>query len=147
MDADLSHNPKAIPKLVKKMREGYDVVVGSRYVKGGRIENWPNHRKIISKGANLLAKVSTGLKINDMTSGFRAYRLSILESLDLSEIQSDGYAFQVETLFHSKQVNSKITESPITFRGRKEGASKLGGQSIFEFFRILVEIFIERLKG
>lgn len=146
MDADFSHDPEAVPELVDMINEGYDVVVGSRYVEGGRIYNWPFRRRMISKGANFLAGRLVDVGINDMTSGFRAYRSSVLDSLDLSKINSDGYAFQVEILYRCKQIGAKIVEIPIIFKERSSGKSKLGNRAIFGFFKTLFRILIERLR-
>jgi dolichol-phosphate mannosyltransferase len=146
MDADLSHDPAYIPSLVKTINDGYDLVIGSRYVKGGDISNWSIVRRIISKGANFLAKNLTGVKINDMTSGFRAYSIKALRSIDLESIESNGYAFQVEILYKCVKAGFKAVECPIVFRERDEGKSKLGIRAILEFLKTVLKIFIDRFN-
>jgi dolichol-phosphate mannosyltransferase len=144
MDADLSHDPAYIPSFVKTINDGYDLVIGSRYVKCGDVGNWSIVRQIISKGANFLAKNLTGVKINDMTSGFRAYHIKALRSIDLESIKSNGYAFQVEILYKCIKAGFKAVEYPIVFKERNEGKSKLGIGAILEFLKTLVKIFIDR---
>jgi len=98
MDADLSHDPAYIPNLIKKLDEGYDVAIGSRYVEGGGINSWSATRRAISKAASFLARELTGVMVKDMTSGFRAYQVSALRSIGLKQFRSEGYAFHVEVL-------------------------------------------------
>ena len=96
MDADLSHDPDALPALVAPLSEGFDLVVGSRYVPGGSIPNWRWHRRLLSQGGNLYAALLLGLHITDSTSGFRAYRAEILRRMDLAAVRAEGYGFQIE---------------------------------------------------
>jgi len=147
MDADLSHKPAYIPSLIKKLSEGFDVVVGSRYTQRGGIKSWPVTRRTISMVANFLARTLTGVKVSDMTSGFRAYRVRALRSIDLNGVKSDGYAFQVEALYRCVEAGLKIVEYPIMFKERSEGKSKLGWEVVLEFVKILFTIAFSRGRG
>ena len=131
MDADLSHNPADIPRLLHASEEA-DFVIGSRYVPGGRIENWPLHRRMLSAFANRYIRVITRLTIRDCTSGFRCWRREVLERLPLASIRSDGYAFIVELAWEASRAGFRCAEVPITFVERREGASKLSGSVIIE---------------
>lgn len=120
MDADFSHDPKDIPRLLKACK-GYDVVIGSRYVKGGKIKNWAMHRRILSKAANIYARTILGLDAKDVTGGFRVYRTSAIKKIIGKEF-SDGYTFQEEILY---RLQGRVKEVPITFIERREGKSKM----------------------
>jgi len=143
MDGDLSHNPKYIPDFLKKVNQGYDIVLGSRYIKGGDF-SLNIKRKIISRGANLLAKWVLGMNVNDLTTGYRCYKRNVLESINLDAIKSDGYSFLEEILFFCKKKGFKMTETPIIFTLRKEGKSKLARKEIIKFF---FTIFRLKFKG
>lgn len=147
MDADLSHNPEAIPDFLNKLSEGFDVVIGSRYVDGGCIEGWPIQRWIISLLANFFARHFLGLKIFDLTSGFRAFRADTLKFLDFSKVKSDNYAFQVETLYHLANSGFKIGEIPILFTERVNGNSKLGKRSILGFIKTIIGLSFNRFSA
>lgn len=138
MDADLSHNPLLLPAFISQMEKGYSVVVGSRYVKGGSIVGWSLVRRLVSRGANLLARLVLRLSPLDVTSGYRAYHLSVLSRLNLSTIKSDGYAFQVEMIYRAQKERFKIGEIPITFINRKFGRSKLGKKEILGYARFIL---------
>jgi dolichol-phosphate mannosyltransferase len=126
MDADFSHQPAQLERLYKACKyEGADVAVGSRYVPGGRIENWPWDRRFYSKGGALYTKLITSMPINDPTAGFICYKREVLESINLNEIKFVGYAFQIEMKFAAWKLGFKIKEVPITFMDRKEGSSKM----------------------
>jgi dolichol-phosphate mannosyltransferase len=131
MDADLSHDPADIPRLLQAA-EHSDFVIGSRYVEGGRIENWPVHRRLLSAFANRYIRAITRMTIRDCTSGFRCWRREALERLPLASIRSDGYAFIVELAFEASRAGLRCTEVPITFVERRQGASKLSGAVIVE---------------
>ena len=131
MDADLSHNPADIPRLLDAAQHA-DFVIGSRYVPGGRIENWPLHRRLLSAFANRYIRAITRMTIRDCTSGFRCWRRESLEKLPLAAITSDGYAFIVELAFEASRAGLRCTEVPITFVERRQGASKLSGSVILE---------------
>jgi len=145
MDADLSHDPESISIFVEQLKNGVDVVVGSRYIPGGDIEGWPVQRRITSEGANFFVRKLLGLKTHDITSGFRAYRFDVLKSFDFSKTRSNDYAFQVEMLYHCKNAGFRIGEVPITFRERRKGNSKLGKGVILDFIRTIVEFSLHRI--
>jgi dolichol-phosphate mannosyltransferase len=131
MDADLSHSPDDIPKFLKTIKK-YDLVLGSRYINNGKIKNWNLNRKLISKGGTIYAKTILNLPINDLTSGFKCFRREVLEKIDLNNIQSDGYAFQIELTYKAAQYGFKIKEIPITFHERKRGISKFSKKILWE---------------
>jgi dolichol-phosphate mannosyltransferase len=132
MDADFSHDPGALPALVQPLTQGYDVAIGSRYVKGGHVPNWARHRHLLSKGGNSYASVVLGLHVSDSTAGFRAYTAGILRKLDLEIIRAEGYGFQIEMTYRCKQQGAKIKEVPITFVDRVAGESKMSSRIVFE---------------
>lgn len=125
MDADFSHDPKHLPEFLAAIADA-DVVLGSRYL-GGRVNvvNWPIGRLIMSYGANIYARLVTGVKLADATSGFRCYRRQVLETIDLDDIRSNGYAFQIEMSFRSSRKGFRIKEIPIVFVDRVDGTSKM----------------------
>ncbi|HEX6914451.1 MAG TPA: polyprenol monophosphomannose synthase [Chitinophagaceae bacterium] len=126
MDADFSHDPKDLERLYQACKTGgADVAVGSRYVPGGKIENWPWDRKFYSKGGALYTKLITWIPVNDPTAGFVCYRRKVLETLNLDEIEFVGYAFQIEMKFAAWKLGFRIKEVPITFVDRREGTSKM----------------------
>jgi dolichol-phosphate mannosyltransferase len=148
MDADLSHEPEYIPSLLSKIEEGFDVVVGSRYIaEGGVDEEWAPMRRLISKSANFMTKLLVGLNVKDATSGFRAYESYALKSIDLSKVRTNGYAFQIDMLFHCRNVGCEIGEAPIIFKERRHGASKLGRLAILEFVKTLENSFVARISS
>jgi len=131
MDADFSHDPKEIGEMVKKLSQA-DVVNGSRYIEGGKIENWSWRRKVLSRFANWYVRKILGTPIKDMTTGFMCLRKEILRSLDLNSIHSDGYAFLVEIKYRLHKNGFSFIEYPITFRERREGQSKMSSKVIWE---------------
>jgi dolichol-phosphate mannosyltransferase len=131
MDADFSHQPKYLIDLLEKAKE-YDLVIGSRYIEGGIILNWPLHRLILSRGANFYVRMVTRLPIFDSTGGFNCYRKEILEKTDLDRIISDGYAFQIEIKYRLWENGFSIKEVPITFIDRARGTSKISKRIIFQ---------------
>lgn len=131
MDADLSHDPDDVPRLIAAMAEA-DVVVGSRYVAGGAVVDWPWSRRWLSRGGNLYVRLLTGLPMRDATAGFRMYRRAVLEAIDLGSVSSDGYAFQVEMALRAWWRGFSILEIPITFTERREGASKMSRRIVAE---------------
>ncbi len=125
MDADLSHEPEALPGLVAPLSEGYGLVIGSRYVTGGSIPNWAWHRRLLSRGGNIYATTLLGLGVADSTAGFRAYSASVLNSIDLDQVKAEGYGFQIEMTYQAKRAGTAIVEVPIRFVDRVEGESKM----------------------
>jgi dolichol-phosphate mannosyltransferase len=142
MDGDLSHDPSYLPNFLKKMNE-YDVALGSRYIAGGGIRNWSTYRKLMSKYANLLAKRFLGININDCTSGYRCYRRDVLETVGLEDINSEGYAFQVEILYKCIRKGFRVAELPIIFTERRGGKSKLSKKEVPTFFATLLKLRLE----
>ncbi|MEM2994580.1 MAG: polyprenol monophosphomannose synthase [Candidatus Bathyarchaeia archaeon] len=132
MDADYSHNPKDIPRLISNLRQGHSLVIGSRYCKGGCILNWSAMRLVISKSANFIASLIIGEKISDYTSGLRCYSLSLIRSI-IGELHSQTYEIQIETIRQARIRNFKIKELPITFANRKKGKSKLSFNEVKQF--------------
>ena len=125
MDADFSHNPVDLERLYESCRSGAGVSVGSRYVKGGAVENWPANRIALSKGASLYTRIITWMPVKDPTAGFVCYRREVLEAINLDGISFVGYAFQIEMKFAAWKLGFRIAEVPITFKDRKLGASKM----------------------
>ena len=138
MDADLSHNPKELPKLFKALNHA-DVAVGSRYIRGGKTIWWKWYRRLISRGASLLANLFLGLGVRDATSGFRAYRRKAFEGI-ASKSSLNGFEFQVEALHIAKKLKLKIVEVPITFIDRTRGKSKLGLNDIINFAKSILKM-------
>jgi dolichol-phosphate mannosyltransferase len=132
MDADLSHDPQFLPRLIDAAAAGADLVIGSRYRDGGRIENWPLHRTMLSGFANNYIRIVTGLGVRDITSGFRCWRREGLARIPLERLSSDGYAFLVEVTFQAATAGLAIAEVPIVFVERRQGASKLSGSVLLE---------------
>jgi dolichol-phosphate mannosyltransferase len=133
MDADGSHAPEDLPALLAAL-DGADLVLGSRYVPGGRVRNWPAHRYALSKGANLYARIALGVPIRDITAGYRAFRRQVLEELDLASVQSQGYCFQIDMAWRVVQAGFRVAEVPITFTEREHGASKMDRKVMVEAF-------------
>jgi dolichol-phosphate mannosyltransferase len=131
MDADMSHLPSDLPRLLDGTA-GADLVIGSRYVDGGRIVNWPRRRVYLSTFANHYVRGLTRLSVRDVTSGFRCWRRELLLRIPLASLQSDGYAFQVEMTWHARAAGARIVEVPVTFVERRLGQSKLSGRVIVE---------------
>jgi len=125
MDADFSHNPKDLERLYEACKEGAGVAVGSRYVRGGAVENWPANRIFLSKGASVYTRMITWMPVKDPTAGFVCYKREVLEAINLEAISFVGYAFQIEMKFAAWKLGFKITEVPITFIDRELGASKM----------------------
>jgi len=147
MDADLSHNPFDIPRLINRAKEGYDVVIGSRYCNGVNVIHWPIKRLILSYGANKYTRMITGLPIKDCTSGFKCYRREVLESIDLERIKSSGYSFQIEMKFRAWKKGFSLVEVPIIFEERSEGRSKMTKAIIYEAVFMVWKLKILSLLG
>ncbi|MGH2449227.1 MAG: polyprenol monophosphomannose synthase [Chloroflexota bacterium] len=133
MDADFSHNPRYLPQLLEGLLEA-DLVIGSRYTKGGGTENWSWARRLISKGGNAVARVGLGVKVRDATGGFRAYRRSTVEQLHFDDLRLRGYGFQIEVVFQIERRGLRIREVPIIFAERVAGRSKMSRQIALEAF-------------
>ncbi|KAB2925497.1 MAG: polyprenol monophosphomannose synthase [Bacteroidetes bacterium] len=131
MDADFSHNPKEVPIMLGKMDE-CDVLIGSRYIKGVNVVNWPMKRLILSYSANIYTRIITGMPVHDATAGFKCYKRKVLETIDLDAIRSNGYAFQIETNFMAWRKGFIIKEMPIVFVDRRVGVSKMNKKIVYE---------------
>lgn len=127
MDADFSHDPSDLVRLHKACTDGAELAIGSRYISGVNVVNWPLGRVLMSYAASIYVRVVTGLKVKDTTAGFKAYQRIVLETIDLDEIRSKGYAFQIEMKFTAWKFGFKIKEIPIVFTDRKLGTSKMSG--------------------
>ncbi len=141
MDADFSHQPSDLVRILEKIKEGYDLVIGSRYISGVNVVNWPMKRLLLSYFANLYARIITGIPIKDLTSGFKAIRINALKSINLNSIKSNGYAFQIEVHFKIYNKGFKVVEIPIVFYERRSGNSKMSKRIILE-----AAIMVWRLK-
>jgi dolichol-phosphate mannosyltransferase len=131
MDADGSHLPEQLPRLLEALTEA-DLVLGARWVPGGRVVNWPVHRKLLSRGGNVYARLALGLPLHDATGGFRAFRRTTLEGLDLQSVASQGYCFQVDLARRALELGFLVVEVPITFVEREHGYSKMSGAIVRE---------------
>lgn len=144
MDADLSHDPNDIPKLLQACQNGADLTIGSRKIKGGKIIGWNWQRHFMSNGAMFFSRLVLGLKIHDVTSGFRCYKKNVLESINFDKISSGGYAFQEEMLCLVEKKGFNVKEIPVTFNDRKFGKSKLSHKDIWEFFLIIFRLKFDK---
>ena len=131
MDADGSHAPEQLPSLLDALQHA-DVVLGSRYVSGGTVVNWPKRRELLSRGGNLYSRFALGVRIYDITGGYRAYRAEVLRSLPLGKVASHGYCFQVDLAWRAVRAGFRVTEVPITFSEREIGTSKMSGGIVRE---------------
>jgi dolichol-phosphate mannosyltransferase len=148
MDADFSHDPNDLERLFEACyQQGADVAVGSRYIRGGQLENWPLQRKIISKCGALYSRFITWIPVKDPTAGFICYRSSVLQAINLSEIKSIGYAFQIEMKYAAWKLGFVIKEVPIVFRDRLHGASKMTKGIIQEGIKGVLKLQLESLQG
>jgi dolichol-phosphate mannosyltransferase len=125
MDADLSHDPEAVPRLIEACVNGADVALGSRYVEGGGTENWGRGRRLVSAGGSLYARTLLGVDIRDLTGGFKCFRRAVLEQIDLEAVTSKGYAFQIELTYRALRAGFRVVEVPIVFVDRTHGKSKM----------------------
>lgn len=142
MDADLSHDPRHLVDLVRAIREGADIAIGSRYVRGGVVSGWGPYRKLVSGVGNGLAKMTLGLRVHDVTSGYRAYSREVARLVQ--QVESDGYAFQVEALHLAHRHGMRIEEVPIVFENRTVGKSKLGPAEFARFLRTLARLRFQK---
>ena len=131
MDADFSHDPREIPNMLKAIQQA-DLVLGSRYIDGVRVVNWPLSRLVLSKGASYYVRIITGLPIYDPTGGFKCFRRKVLETIELDEVRSNGYAFQIEMTHKAWMLGFRVREIPITFADRYAGQSKMSGHIVRE---------------
>lgn len=144
MDADFSHDPNDLPRMLEVAQDA-DLVIGSRKIAGGKIIGWNWWRKFMSNGAMWLSRLLLGLKVRDVTSGFRCFKRRVLKTIPLDEIKSNGYAFQEEMLYRTQKMGFTISEIPVTFIDRQEGKSKLSKKDIIEFFLIILKLKFQTL--
>lgn len=144
MDADFSHDPKVIPELVARA-DTHDVVLGSRYITGANVVNWPLQRLFLSYFANVYTHIVTGLPLRDSTGGFKCFRRAVLESLNLESIRSDGYSFQIEVNFRCWRNGFSIMELPIVFVDRHSGTSKMSRRIVWEAMWLVWRLRLERI--
>lgn len=146
MDADFSHSPDEIPNFLKQI-EKYDLVVGSRYTNGVRVLNWPIRRLMLSYTANVYTRIVTGMPLRDATGGFKCYRRRVLEAIDLDDIKSNGYAFQIEMSYKAWRRGFRLVEIPITFVDRRSGVSKMSKHIVYEAFFLVWKLRLRSLLG
>jgi len=147
MDCDFSHDPADVPRLIARADEGADVVIGSRYVPGGGTRNWGLGRRIVSAGGSFYARTILGLRIRDMTGGFRCFRRAVLETVDLGAIGTKGYAFQIELTYRALRQGFTVAEVPIVFTDRMAGQSKMTRAIFLEAVRKVPELRLAALTG
>lgn len=146
MDADLSHPPERLPALFAALEDA-DVAVGSRYVRGGGVRRWGWHRQVISRGGNLYVKILLGTGVHDTTAGFKAFRRSALEAIEVLDSESNGYSFQIENTWRATRRGLQITEVPIVFTDRTTGQSKMSGSIAREALGLVVSWRIQEWRG
>ena len=146
MDADLSHDPNDVPRLVSSLKD-HDLVIGSRYVNGVSVVNWPIRRLILSYGANMYSRFITGMPINDGTGGFKAWRGTLLNDIELKKVRSQGYSFQIEMNFRSWRLGARIKEEPIIFVDRTIGESKMSKSIMYEAIWMVWRLRIWKIFG
>jgi dolichol-phosphate mannosyltransferase len=132
MDCDFSHDPDYVPRLIASVEDGADLALGSRYVPGGGVRNWGLLRRLISAGGSFYARIVLGVKVRDLTGGFKCYRRAVLEAIDLDAVDSKGYAFQIETTYRALRAGFEVVEVPITFADREVGGSKMSKAIVAE---------------
>lgn len=147
MDADFSHDPKYLKDFMVKIKEGYDLVIGSRYVHGVSVLNWPIGRLILSYMASVYTRMVTGLKVKDTTAGFMCYKVSALKQIDLNEVRSNGYSFQIEMKFKCYKKGFRIVEVPILFIDRREGESKMSRKVVYEAYFMVWKLKLKSIFG
>lgn len=147
MDADFSHDPDTLPTLLEAVASGADVAIGSRYVPGGGVPGWPAHRRLVSRLGNRYARFMLGTPVQDMTSGFRAYRSAVLSSLHPATCEASGYGFQVEMARRSHDSGATVVELPIIFQDREKGQSKMTWGIAFEAMWLVTAWGVRRRVG
>ena len=146
IDCDFSHDPADVPRLVEAAREA-DLVLGSRYVAGGSVQNWGFVRRLVAAGGSLYARVLLGVGIRDLTGGFKCFRREMLEAIDLDAVSSRGYAFQIEMTYHALRAGFRVAEVPITFADRERGGSKMSRGIVLEAIWKVPALRLRALTG
>ena len=148
MDADFSHDPAALPGLVGPIADGTaDLVIGSRYTKGGGVVDWGIGRRVVSRGGSVFARTVLGLDQRDLTGGFKAWRAPTLEAVPFDGVHAGGYVFQIEMTFRASRAGARIREVPITFRDRRVGQSKMSRRIVVEALVVVVQLRAEEILG
>jgi dolichol-phosphate mannosyltransferase len=148
MDADWSHDPAVLPSLLAPIHAGAaDLVIGSRYTRGGGVVDWGIGRRVISRGGSLFARIVLTLRPHDLTGGFKAWRASTLASIPFEGVHSGGYVFQIEMTFRASRLGARIREIPITFRDRRVGQSKMSRRIVIEALLVVIQLRFEDLRG
>jgi dolichol-phosphate mannosyltransferase len=145
MDADLSHEPEALPSLIAPLADGTELVIGSRYIPGGEIPNWRWHRRLLSRGGNIYASTLLGLHVSDATAGFRCYAATLLNRIELEQVRAEGYGFQIEMTYAARRAGAPVLEVPIRFVDRVDGESKMSAYIVFEALGLVSLWAIQRL--
>ena len=147
MDCDFSHDPNDVPRLIAAIEEGADVALGSRYVPGGSIPSWGAVRRFISYGASVYSRLVLGVRVRDLTGGFKCFRRNVLETIALDRIEARGYAFQIETTYRVLRAGFDVVEIPIAFVEREEGRSKMSGNIVLEGIWYVPALRVRALLG
>jgi dolichol-phosphate mannosyltransferase len=148
MDADWSHDPATLGDLLRPVRDGAaDLVIGSRYTRGGGVVDWGFGRRVISRGGSVFARLVLGLAVHDLTGGFKAWRAATLASIPFAGVHAGGYVFQIEMTFRASRSGARVAEVPITFRDRRVGQSKMSRRIVFEALLVVVQLRAEELMG
>ena len=148
MDADWSHDPAALPGLMAPIIDGSaDLVIGSRYTRGGGVVDWGLARRMISRGGSLFARLVLGLPAHDLTGGFKAWRAGTLAAIDLDGVHAGGYVFQIEMTYRASRAGARIGEVPITFRDRRVGQSKMSRRIVVEALLVVCQLRFDELRG
>jgi dolichol-phosphate mannosyltransferase len=147
MDADWSHSPDYLPALVAPLASGADLVIGSRYTRGGGVKDWGLLRRVVSRGGSLFARVVLGLAPHDLTGGFKAWRREALSVVDAGRLHSGGYVFQIETTYLASRAGARVVEVPIVFKDREVGTSKMSKSIIVEALLVVLQLRWEELRG
>jgi dolichol-phosphate mannosyltransferase len=146
MDADFSHDPASLPGMVAPIADGTaDLVIGSRYTKGGGVVDWGIGRRVVSRGGSIFARIVLGLRPNDLTGGFKAWRASTLAAVPFDGVHAGGYVFQIEMTFRASRAGARIREVPITFRDRRVGQSKMSRRIVVEALVVVVQLRAEEI--
>ena len=147
MDCDFSHDPRALPSLLAPARAGADLVLGSRYCAGGRVENWGRTRRVISGAGCLYARTLLGVGVRDLTGGYKCFRRAVLEAIELDAVDAQGYQFQIEMTYRALLLGFKVVEVPITFADRVAGGSKMSRSIVFEAIRRVPLLRLQAARG
>jgi len=147
MDTDLSHDPRYVPDFLRAMEAGADVVIGSRNVAGGGVEGWGVGRHLLSKGGSLYSRSILGLRVRDLTSGYKAFTRQALEAIELRTVRSEGYSFQIELTYRAIRRGFRVTEVPIVFVDRRAGQSKMSRRIFAEAVAMVWKLRFDAMRG